>query len=334
MNTIIIDKILVHMLDIEHNKIIYSDDFIELEEHVIEYYEKKLEKALGNSSIKELIIGSQHPLLVNAKSMLESKEAFLKEATKITQDIYQVCHLIEEMPNSNLMFYECKVDGIKYIVIIKLNYKMMPMSIIQEVDGKRTIKVINQQVLPPKTLNVEEAIIINTEANTISLIEKRFLIDGKPGYYLNEQYIKGEPKLTDKQKMSILNKTIKKVDSEFNVIEGDPLPLVKKEVVDLVLNHQPVKPMSVAKKVVEKDYQALEEVEMILKDLGIEEDDEIVNVPVSVDRMGRCKLYLDDDKTIELNVEDYVSKKDIIQEMDENGMLQITIKNIHELTVK
>lgn len=334
MNTIIIDKILVHMLDIEHNKIIYSDDFIELEEHVIEYYEKKLEKALGNSSIKELVVGSQHPLLVSAKSMLESKEAFLKEATKITQDIYQVCHLIEEMPNSNLMFYECKVDGIKYIVIIKLNYKMMPMSIIQEIDGKRTIKVMNQQVLPPKTLNVEEAIIINTEANTISLIEKRFLIDGKPGYYLNEQYIKGEPKLTDKQKMGILNKTIKKVDSEFNVVEGDPLPLVKKEVVDLVLNHQPVKPMSVAKKVVEKDYQALEEVEMILKDLGIEEEDEIVNVPVSVDRMARCKLYLDDDKTIELNVEDYVSKKDIIQEMDENGMLKITIKNIHELTVK
>lgn len=46
--------------------------------------------------------------------------------------------------------------------------------------------------------------------NTVSLIEKRFQIDGKPGYYLNEQYIKGEPKLTDKQKMSIVIKSLKK----------------------------------------------------------------------------------------------------------------------------
>ena len=30
------------------------------------------------------------------------------------------------------------------------------------------------------------------------------------------KYIKGEPKLTDKQKMSIVNKVVKKVDSEYN----------------------------------------------------------------------------------------------------------------------
>lgn len=28
--------------------------------------------------------------------------------------------------------------------------------------------------------------------------------------------------------MSIVNKVVKKVDSEYNVVEGDPLPLVKK----------------------------------------------------------------------------------------------------------
>ena len=76
------------------------------------------------------------------------------------------------------------------------------------------------------------------------------------------------------------------------------------------------------------DYNATEEVELIMRDLGIEEDDEIVNVPVSLDRMSRCKLVLDDDRIIELNVEDYLEGVDIVKEMDEGGMTRIILKNI------
>ena len=215
-----------------------------------------------------------------------------------------------------------------------MNYKTVPISLIEENDGKRSIKFVNRQMLPNKTAAVEEAIIVDIEENTLSIIEKRFMIDGKPGYYLNEQYIKGEPKLSDKQKMSIVNKVVKKVDSEFSVLEGDPLPVVKKELAQLVMEHRPVKPMELAKKVVEKDYNATQEVETIMRDLGIEEDDEIVNVPVSLDRMSRCKLVLDDDRIIELNVEDYLDGVDISREMDEKGYSKIILKNIKDIVVK
>ena len=60
------------------------------------------------------------------------------------------------------------------ILIMKLNYKVTPISIVEEVDGKRFIKFVNRQSLPPKTSAVEEAIIINVDKNTVSLIEKRF----------------------------------------------------------------------------------------------------------------------------------------------------------------
>ena len=322
------------MLDLEHSKVIYSDTFINLVEGTTEYYDKKIEKCLENTGIKELVVGSQHHLLQAARNMLESDETFKEESIKITQDLFNLCTKIEEMPNANLMFVELKVDGKKHILIIKLNYKTMPMSLIEEVDGKQSIRFVNQQILPNKTTAVEEAIIINVEDSILSIIEKRFMIDGKPGYYLNEQYIKGEPKLTDKQKMSIVNKVVKKVDSQYNVIGGDPLPVVKKELVDLVMEHRPVKPLELAKKVMGDDYNASEEVETIMKDLGIGEDDEIVNVPISLDRMSRCKLVLDDDRIIELNVEDYLDGIDIEKEIDENGKTKIILKNIQDIVVK
>lgn len=334
MNTIIIDKILIHMLDIEHNQVIYSDSFVDLVEGTTEYYDKKIEKCIKNTSIKELLTGSEHHLLVAAKEMMKEDELFMKHSRIIAQEIFAIARLVEEMPNANLLFVECKVNGEKMLLIIKLNYKVTPVSILEEIDGKRRIRFSSQQCLPPKSTNVEEAILINIDKNTISLIEKRFMIDGKPGYYLNEQYIKGEPQLSDKQKLSIVNKVVKKVDSEYNVFEGDPGAVVKQEMINLVMDHKPIKPMEVAKKVVEKDYNASEEVEVIMRDLGIQEDDEIVNIPISLERMSRCKLVLDDDRTIELNVEDYLNKENMMTSVDERGLTTITLSNIKEIKIK
>lgn len=334
MNTTIIDKILIHMLDNEHNQVIYSDEFIDLEHTTTEYYDKKIEKCITNTSIKELVTGSEHHLLQAAREMIEDEEMFINHSKIIAQEIFEVSRRVEEMPNSNLLFIECKVNGEKMMLIIKLNYKITPISVIEEVEGKRVIRFSSKQCLPPKTTNVEEAILINVDKNIISLIEKRFMIDGKPGYYLNDQYVKGEPKLSDKQKLSIVNKVVKKVDSEYNVFDGDPTAVVKKEMIELVMDHKPIKPMEVAKKVVANDYNASEEVEVIMRDLGIQEDDEIVNVPISLEKMSRCKLVLDDDRTIELNVEDYLNKENISTEIDDSGFTTITLNNIKEVKIK
>ena len=109
---------------------------------------------------------------------------------------------------------------------------------------------------------------------------------------------------------------------------------MKQEMINLVMDHKPIKPMEVAKKVVEKDYNASEEVEVIMRDLGIQEDDEIVNIPISLERMSRCKLVLDDDRTIELNVEDYLNKENMMTSVDERGLTTITLSNIKEIKIK
>ena len=92
--------------------------------------------------------------------------------------------------------------------------------------------------------------------------------------------------------------------------------------------------MEIAKKVMGDDYNAQEEVETIMRDLGIEEDDEIVNVPLSLDRMSRCKLVLDDDRIVELNVEDYLNHENIVTETDMSGYSTITLKNIKDIKIK
>ena len=60
------------------------------------------------------------------------------------------------------------------------------------------------------------------------------MIDGKMDYYLNAQYLKGEPKMTDKEKIRIMEKSIQKVDRQYRINEFEPSVLIKQALTDCV----------------------------------------------------------------------------------------------------
>lgn len=328
MNTIIINKILMHMLDFEHRKIYHSTDFVDLNETSIDYYRKKVEKALNAPTMKELTVGSLHEMMLRSEKMVESDEEFIKQAHEMTDKLYSLGSVIEEMPNSNVLFVDCYKNGERFVAVLKLNYRMIPMSVVEE----GIVRITKQQVLPMMGSAVDEAIIINCDQKQMFVIEKKYTIDGKPDFYLNPQWIKGEEKLTDKQKLSTMTKVIKKMDNIYNVNDGKAMPLMKQEIQEKLDTNQPVKPLEIVKKVLEKDYQAQEESEVMLKDLGIGEEDQIQSVALS--SIDVCKLVLDDEIEVSLPIEEYLSGSHLEKRKEENGSYSIILKDINEVIVK
>lgn len=328
MNTIIINKILMHMLDFEHRKIFHSTEFVDLNETSIDYYHKKLEKTLYSPTMKELIVGSMHELMLRSDKMLENNEEFIKQAHDITDQLYKLGAVIEGMPNCNVLFVDCIKDGQKYIVVLKLNYRTIPMSVVEE----GIVRITKQQVLPTAGSTVDEAIIVNANTKQLYLIEKKYMIDGKNDFYLNPQWIKGEEQLTDKQKLNTMKKVIRKMDDIYNVNDGKALPLMKQEINEKIETHQPVKPLEIVKKVLERDYQAQEESELMLKDMGIGEEDKIQSI--STASMDKCKLVLDDEIEVSLPVGEYLEGSHLEKRKEEDGTYSIIFKNINEIQVK
>ena len=260
--------------------------------------------------------------------MIESDDEFIKQAHDLTDQLYQLGAVIEEMPNCNVLFVDCYKNGEKHIAVMKLNYRTIPVSIVEE----NVVRITKQQVLPTQGAAVDEAIIINVDTKQLFLIEKKYMIDGKNDYYLNPQWIKGEEKLTDKQKFNTMKKVINKLDDIYNVNDGKALPLMKQEINEKIELHEPVKPLEIVKKVLERDYQAQEESELMMKDLGIDENDQIASV--SMASMDVCKLVLDDDITVNLPVEEYLEGKRIEKRKEDNGTYSLILKDINEIIVK
>ena len=328
MNTIVINKILMHMLDFEHRKIYHSTDFVDMNETSIDYYRKKVEKALNSPSLKELTVGSLHEMMLRSDKMIESDEEFIKQAHEMTDKLFALGSVIEEMPNSNVLFVDCYKNGERYVAALKLNYRYIPMSVIDE----ENIRITKKQVLPTMGSPVDEAIVVNVDAKKLFLIEKKYMIDGRMDFYLNAQWIKGEEKLTDKQKMSTMKKVVKKMDDIYNVNDGKALPLMKHEIQERIDTNQPVKPLEIVKKVLESDGQAQEESEIMMKDLGIDEEDRIESL--SLTSMDKCKLVLDDDIEISLPIEEYLSGDKVEKVKQEDGTYSILLKDVSEVIVK
>ncbi|OUQ34895.1 nucleoid-associated protein [Massilimicrobiota timonensis] len=328
MNTIVINKILMHMLDFEHRKIYHSTDFVDMNETSIDYYRKKVEKALNSPSLKELTVGSLHEMMLRSEKMIESQEEFIKQAHEMTDKLFALGSVIEEMPNSNVLFVDCYKNGERYVAALKLNYRYIPMSVIDE----ENIRITKKQVLPTMGSPVDEAIIVNVDAKKLFLIEKKYNIDGKLDFYLNAQWIKGEEKLTDKQKISTMKKVVRKMDDIYNVNDGKALPLMKHEIQEKIDTNQPVKPLEIVKKVLEKDGQAQEESEIMMKDLGIGEEDQIESL--SLTAMDKCKLVLDDEIEISLPIEEYLSGDKVEKVKQEDGTYSILLKDVSEVIVK
>ncbi len=328
MNTIVINKILMHMLDFEHRKIYHSTDFVDMNETSIDYYRKKVEKALNSPSLKELTVGSLHEMMLRSEKMIESDEEFIKQAHEMTDKLFALGSVIEEMPNSNVLFVDCYKNGERYVTALKLNYRYIPMSVIDE----ENIRITKKQVLPTIGSPVDEAIVVNVDAKKLFLIEKKYMIDGKMDFYLNAQWIKGEEKLTDKQKMSTMKKVVRKMDDIYNVNDGKALPLMKHEIQERIDTNQPVKPLEIVKKVLESDGQAQEESEIMMKDLGIDEEDRIESL--SLTSMDKCKLVLDDDIEISLPIEEYLSGDKVEKVKQEDGTYSILLKDVNEVIVK
>jgi hypothetical protein len=153
------------------------------------------------------------------------------------------------------------------------------------------------------------------------------------GYYINEQYLKGQPKMTDKEKIRIMQKAVSSVEQQYHVNEFEAPVLIKQALSECVLENREVKPLEIASKILEKDYGAQEECLDIMKDLGVQESD-VVSVVDGVERMAKCKVITDTGMEIVLDVQDYLEQNHIEKKYNEDGTISLVLSGIREVVVK
>jgi len=329
-DTILIHKILIHMLDFPADTVHVSDGFAELDDAAAEYYLKRMHKLMSHNRLTDVAVPPLHEVMLRGKQMIESEEEFKRNAKEMSKKLFALGKRIQDMPNANVYYVDFRHNGVRKIAILKVNYKIMPTTLIEG----GNVQVVRRQMMPTSGYTTDEAIIIDVENGYMQMLEKKYTIDGKKQFYLNEQWIHGEVALDDRQKYNTMKRVVNKMDDIYKVGRGmEASALMKNEINGCLETNTPVRPIDIVKKVMAKDMQAEEESLLMMEDMGIDEQDVIKALP-SMKSLTRCKILTDTEVEISMPVEDYVRGNTLSKRFLDDGSQEITISGIHEIVVK
>ena len=306
MNEIKIEKLITHHVDMKKRVLVMSDTLSNIDEiSDLEYYITKIENAWNSNKRKEVILGDHAPIKHQARNMYLNDEGFIQSSKMIANDFYHLNLMIIDVPTFDIVCIEAFVEDKPCIFILKLNYQVAKLNVL---DGEEI--VINEMdILPNLKAPVDEAIIVADE-NQVFVLEKKFNIDGKMDTYINNQYLKGELRLSDKEKLSLVYKIAKKVNSTFAVTTFDIKVMVNSVLLEKLSYEQEINIHQLLDTVFERDYNAKEEAIDILLDLGIDEQETIQTVHLDKNKLSKVKIK-GDEFDVTVNIQAYLNEEGI-----------------------
>lgn len=324
---IIIDKIMMNYIDFETGSIAYSNEYVELNNcALLDYYHSKIEKTLCNENVKR-VDNVRKEVFDLLKYASKENEEFDIYAKTITDELANLGSKITDMPNSNIMFTKFIMNGEPYFGIIKLNFKDMPKMVTKTSEDKKSILLANKQQFNTSPSKADEAVFFKIDSEEVYLIEKKFKIDDKPSFYLNEFWLKGEKRYSDKEKLENLHKVLNTINKIYNIFDEDPLLLLRR----YISNFDGFYMFDALEDVLEDNledtvnFDAIkEEAKKLLESCGFKNEDMIFYYKDP----SVTKLKTRDDIEIKANNLDFLDNQKIEIKGNNEGTYDITIKNV------
>lgn len=207
-------SVILHILDSSTGQPMLSDDVLEMgsdlqdfiKEHIAKIFKgddsKKCEFYKSESEVYKLLNGYDD-------------DNFVPISKDIATLLYDIMNANIEIPSADLFVVRFMSDSLEYLALLKMNFKeMYTHRSIPENDFVRNEIFTYKELLPTEAQRLSEACVIRLNDLSVWLIEKKAEINGKKEDYFSELFLKCKTKLSDRKKLSIVQKAIETVNNE------------------------------------------------------------------------------------------------------------------------
>lgn len=331
---IMIRNAIIHILDKSTGLPVLSDCLLEYDEDCYEYIKKQVVKLLTSDDKRECQF--DYNLSGFYKALTQFNEDNLIEFSKqIAEYFYQVMSDNEEIPGGDLLIATCQLHSDIYLAILKLNYRKDFTHITRSTEeGNANHMIIHRALLPSATSKPTEAAIINLTDYTIYLTEKKYEIGGKKGFYLSDLVLQCHTKISESDKMKLLTKTINQINKKYFEEDFDKKLKIKDSVSEELISETPVAVRELPTKLYADYPNIQEEFQEKMEEYDIMSEEIHPENPSTVKKYE--KQFLTTDTGIEINIpmEVYRDKKKVEFITNDDGTVDIMIRNIQELFTK
>lgn len=325
----VIEQAVLHIMDIDNEAVIFTDQQLDLSEETIAEYLYTLTEKVYKQDAKYGNLDIDHELI---QDFFKTKDNFIDASKKYIQKWHDITRGME-IPTGDYLCVVFAHEGNHYIGLLKLLHNQQVTHYLDYNDvGIINKLIVNRTILPKSSTKLKEAIIFDQQGY-YHLIETKYKVEGEKQFYLGEKFLN--------------------IDSAKHTVT-DSLKEVKKIVQDIAKNTQ-TEDYKVTSKLQEAVYETVETGYLDFKEIEDKvfndnqecreqfaqkiEEKKIVNQEIKdntpmVKKYSKQKFKLDNGIEISIPMEVY-QDKDVVEFINQpDGTLSVLIKNIDEIENK
>ena len=335
-------KVIVHILDSTVGLPVLSDTLLDYGSDFEDFLRGHILKLMSSDDKKTCEFHKDDSKVYQQIQALtqagQSDEAFVEMSQQLASSLYEIMNKNIDIPQADFMEILFETDHEKYLALLKMDYRTSFTHQTQSDAFGNTNEIIKYRaILPSETQKLSEAAVICLSDFSISMIEKKYEINGQKTNYFSKLFLNCSSALSPKSQLSIVTRAIDAVqkkyyhDSEQFEVQMEAKQVIHQQLEETGAVVVPIVLDKVFKEKEEFKQKVNEKLEKYHMDLDAQIEPQAESTAQKF-----AKQYLATDTGVEIKIpmEQYQNGDHIEFITNPDGTISILIKNIGHITSK
>lgn len=331
-----IKQVIVHILDGTVGMAVLSDTLVDFGSEFAEFLREHIFKIVSGDDCKYCEFYKNESEIYQMLSSYED-ENFIEVSKRIAEQLYDIMNSNIDIPSADLMVVRFKAADEEYLALLKMNFKTSyTHRTVPEEAGNRNEIVRYKAVLPSETQRLSEAAIINLKDFKVTLLEKKYEVNGEKTNYFSFLFLKCASHLSHKTKLSIVTKAVENVQKEHYGEENQfEAHMRAKSIIQEELNEKGgFQVEELADKIFEEEPELKVAFQDKIEKYDMVKEEIMPQSETTVRKYQKQHLLTDTGIEIKIPMEQYKNPKSVEFITNEDGTISVLIKNIGHLQAK
>lgn len=328
------EKVIVHVLDCEHNNCITSVSCMEnMSVETEKMLLSKAEKVFQNAGRKKAIFKEESTMKKRLAELKEEKLSFEECSEQIANIIFEKKMQYALYQSSDLVIAILKKEGRRYFLVLDNSYMEGITHNLQANENGSVNEIVPCfGLLSANLVKQDRAFLVELSDFSIHCVENKVEIEGEKVNFMADIILQSNANPSYKETFKCLSKVSEAVSEKYDLDEVEIVPKMKSMLVDSASMQQSLSVDDVAQVLFSSPLAQADFKEEIKKQ-GIPEKIEMEYVkPAKAEKVQKIKT----DKGIEIIIPvDYMNSKEYVEFCNHpDGTISIQLKNITYITSK
>ncbi len=331
---IIIRNAIMHILNTNNSQLEFSDTLLELSTDVNDFLRNHIYRIISSDETKECEFVKEESEMYNMiYGFLERN--LITVSQQLAYRLFEIMYQNIDIPAADLFIVTFQVEGMIHMALLKMNYKETYIHSIEKGRDGISNSMIKQKVtLPSISAKLSEAAVINLHDYRLKVIEKKYEVNGVKTNYFSSMFLNCKTKLSAKTKLNIVTKAIDQINRKY-FPDNFHKPMKAKSIIyQENLDNGGIQIEELAEQLYGDNLEIQKEFTERLEKYDLQKGEVKPNTKATIKKFEKQLLTTDQGIEINIPMEQYLDPRNITVIPNPDGTLEVTIKNINNITAR